>query len=49
MGIWVNDLTIVKCNLANIKEFKEAFRRIFKIKDLREIKKILRIKITYNR
>jgi hypothetical protein len=36
---------IADLNLSAVKKFKKNFRRIFKIKDLREIKKILNIKI----
>jgi hypothetical protein len=36
-------------DLSVIKKFKENFERIFKIKNLEKIKKILNIKITRNR
>jgi hypothetical protein len=40
---------IIGPDLSAIKKFKENFERIFKIKNLREIKKILNIKIIRNR
>jgi hypothetical protein len=46
---WINDLIIVGLNLFKIIKFKRAFGGIFKIKDLRKIKKIFNIKITRNR
>jgi hypothetical protein len=40
---------IVDPDLSAVKKFKKNFGRIFKIKDLGEMKKILDIKITRNR
>jgi hypothetical protein len=40
---------IIGPDLNAIKKFKKNFGRIFKIKDLEEIKKILNIKIIRNR
>ena len=41
----INNLTIIDPDLNAIKKFKKNFKRIFKIKNLRKIKKILNIKI----
>jgi hypothetical protein len=37
---------IIDPDLSAVKKFKENFERIFKIKNLRKMKKILNIKIT---
>ncbi len=47
--LYVNDISIACKSLSNIKWFKHEFQCVFKVKDLRKIKKILDIQITRNR
>ena len=47
--LYVNDILIASKQLNNILWFKSEFWKIFKIKNLREMKKILGINITCNR
>ena len=47
--LYVDDILIAFKQLNNILWFKSKFWKIFKIKDLREMKKILEINITCNR
>jgi hypothetical protein len=45
IGTWIDDLIITGRNLSDIKKFKTEFGKIFKIKNLEKLKKILSIKI----
>ena len=47
--LYVDDISIASKQLNNVLWFKSEFRKIFKIKDLGEMKKILGINITCNR
>ncbi len=47
--LYVDDIVIVFKSLSNIKWFKHEFQCVFKVKNLREMKKILDIQITRNR
>ncbi len=47
--LYVDDIVIVCKSLSNIKWFKHEFQCVFKVKNLREMKKILDIQITCNR
>ena len=47
--LYVDDISIAFKQLNNVLWFKSEFQKIFKIKDLREMKKILGINITCNR
>jgi hypothetical protein len=49
IGTWIDDLAITDYNLSDIKKFKTEFDKIFKIKNLKKLKKILNIKIRWNR
>ena len=49
MLIYVNDIFIVSSLKKKIKEFKKKFVKVFKIKDLRKLKKIFDIKIERDR
>ncbi len=41
--LYVNDINIACKSLSNIKWFKHEFQCVFKVKNLREMKKILGI------
>ncbi len=47
--LYVDDIVIIFKSLSNIKWFKHEFQCVFKVKNLREMKKILDIQITCNR
>ncbi len=47
--LYVDDIVIICKSLSNIKWFKHEFQCVFKVKNLREMKKILDIQITCNR
>ena len=47
--LYVDDIPVAAKSSAQIKWFKEEFDKIFKIKDLREMKRILDIRITRDR
>ena len=47
--LYVDDISIAFKQLNNVLWFKSEFQKIFKIKNLREMKKILGINITCNR
>ena len=47
--IYINDIFIASPSKKKIKWFKKEFVKIFKIKDLRELKKIFDIKIEKDR
>ena len=47
--IYIDDVCIAARALHQVQWFKDEFRKVFKIKDLGEIKKILSIRITRNR
>ena len=49
MLIYINDIFIVSPSKKEIKWFKKKFVKIFKIKDLRKLKKIFDIKIEKDR
>lgn len=47
--VYVDDVTIAAPELSSIQWFKEEFGKVFKIKDLGEIQKILGVKVTRDR
>ncbi len=47
--LYINDIVIIFKSLSNIKWFKHEFQCVFKVKNLRKMKKILDIQITCNR
>ncbi len=47
--LYIDDIVIVCKSLSNIKWFKHKFQCVFKVKNLRKMKKILDIQITCNR
>ncbi len=47
--LYVDDIVIIFKLLSNIKWFKHEFQCVFKVKNLRKMKKILDIQITCNR
>ena len=47
--LYVDDISIASKQLNKVLWFKSEFQKIFKIKNLREMKKILGINITCNR
>ena len=49
INIQINNLIITIQTILQINIFKRNFAYIFYIKDLREIKRILNIRVTYNR
>jgi hypothetical protein len=44
--VYVNDILLGAKKLENIRWFIEEFSKVFKIKDLGEAKKILRVRVT---
>ncbi len=47
--LYINNIVIIFKSLSNIKWFKHEFQCVFKVKNLRKMKKILDIQITCNR
>ena len=47
--VYVNNILIALKLIKNINQFKAEFRRVFKIKDLGEVKKILGVQVTRDR
>ncbi len=47
--LYIDNIVIICKSLSNIKWFKHEFQCVFKVKNLREMKKILDIQITCNR
>jgi len=47
--LYIDDIIIIFKSLSNIKWFKHEFQCVFKVKNLKEMKKILNIQITCNR
>jgi len=47
--LYIDDIIIIFKSLSNIKWFKHEFQYVFKVKNLRKMKKILDIQITCNR
>ncbi len=47
--LYIDDIIIICKSLSNIKWFKHEFQYVFKVKNLRKMKKILDIQITCNR
>jgi hypothetical protein len=45
----MDNILLVCKSLDHIQWFKDAFRMIFKIKDLREVEKVLRVKVSRDR
>ena len=47
--VYVNDICVATNLITQVNWFKSSFKRLFKVKDLGEIEKILRVKIIRNR
>ena len=47
--VYVNDICVAANLIIQVNWFKSSFKKLFKVKDLGEIEKILRVKITRNR
>ena len=47
--VYVDDICVATDLIIQVNCFKSSFKRLFKVKDLGEIEKILRVKITRNR
>ncbi len=47
--LYIDNIVIICKSLSNIKWFKHEFQCVFKVKNLRKMKKILDIQITCNR
>ena len=47
--VYVNDICVAANLITQVNWFKSSFKRLFKVKDLGEIEKILGVKITRNR
>ena len=47
--VYVNDICVAANLIIQVNWFKSSFKRLFKVKDLGEIEKILRVKIIRNR
>ena len=47
--VYVNDICVATNLIIQVNWFKSSFKRLFKVKDLGEIEKILRVKIIRNR
>lgn len=49
VGLYVDDMIILAGGLAAVQEFKEAIAKLWEIKDLGEVKKILGLEVTRDR
>ena len=47
--VYVNDICVAADLIIQVNWFKSSFKKLFKVKDLGEIEKILSVKITRNR
>ena len=47
--MYVNDICVAANLITQVNWFKSSFKKLFKVKDLGEIEKILSVKITKNR
>jgi Reverse transcriptase (RNA-dependent DNA polymerase) len=49
VGLYIDNMVILACDLSVVQEFKEAIAKRWEIKDLGEVKKILGLEVTRNR